>query len=678
MSNISGASSSGSGTLGNAPPVSFPGVSSGIDYNAIIQKYTAGTLLQERPTRAQITSLNAQNAAILKISSLIGSVQDALTALSDPTIMQAFSATPGNTASGTAAATTERTTGGAPPIPGTYVINAQTAATATTITNNPLANGSIDANVPLAEAGTAVSATNGGVSSGILTVNGVSINYDVTTQSLTTIVSQIDGTLSATTGGSAVLNADGTVTLTGVQTLGSGADRGNLLHVLKLDIAQIAAGTVTSATTIAGINEAATLNQSGNAGFATAVTSGTFTINGVAFTVDAAKQNLADLISSINASSAGVTASYNTETSSLVITNKTPGPQSVLLGANGDTSNFLSASGLTTGTTHAGTQATLTYTDVQGPHTAYSSTNTFRNVVPGIDLIVGASSPSSLPAGSTFYSVTVAPDPTKAEAAITTFITAYNAVIATLNNDTVAPTVTAGRNAATNTATSTQTRAGGVLYGNFQVSSLRDRLVQLVSGFIPTGSPSYNSLASVGIRLDTSSQTVGASKQSDTNDATDSTSSDGTVTVNTTSGQLAALDTAKFEAAYAANTAAVTSLFTLIPSFSNTGASSAIRTAAPGSPAGFAYQLGEVLANTNGITTFLAGTVINPRSLASVLLTTATDTNDRQIASLWQRIDLINREATNQADSLRAQFSASESQIARLQALQTQIASIGR
>ena len=101
----SGTTSAASGTLGNAPPVSFPGVSSGIDYNSIIEKYTADTLLQEQPVKTQITNLNAQNTALLKITNLIGSVQDSLTALSDPTTFGAFSADVSNTASGSPAAT---------------------------------------------------------------------------------------------------------------------------------------------------------------------------------------------------------------------------------------------------------------------------------------------------------------------------------------------------------------------------------------------------------------------------------------------------------------------------------------------------------------------------------------------------------------------------------------------
>ncbi len=42
-----------------------------------------------------------------------------------------------------------------------------------------------------------------------------------------------------------------------------------------------------------------------------------------------------------------------------------------------------------------------------------------------------------------------------------------------------------------------------MLYGNYQISNLRDQLVNLVSGFIPNGSNSYNSLQSVGVLLDT-------------------------------------------------------------------------------------------------------------------------------------------------------------------------------
>lgn len=669
------ASSATSGTLGNVPPVSFPGVSSGIDYNAIIQKYTAETLLQEKPAIAQVNNLNAQNTAILKIKSLIGAVQDSLTALSTPSTFNAFKATAANTASGSPAATATQITGQTP-IAGTYTINAQTVATATTLTNNPSANAGLVVANPLATAGTGITPLNGSASSGIFTVNGVQVRYDVTTQTITTIVANIDAALSSTTGGSATYNnVTGLVSLTGVQTLGSGGDSGNLEQVLKLDTAPIVAGNVTSSASIGGINAYSALSQGNNAGFATAVTAGTFTVNGVQFTVNPTTQSLSDLIGQINASTAGVTATYNQQTSAIQLISKTAGPQSILIGAGSDTSNFLSAAGLTTGTTTAGTQASLTYTDTSGPHTVYSATNDFTSVIPGIDLNINTSSPALAP-GSTYYTVQVKADPTQAEAAIKTFVSAYNAVIQELNRDTVTPTVTAGKDATTGTSKATSS-GGGILYGNYQISGLRDQLVQLVSGFIPSGSSSYNSLQSVGLKLDTSSQTVGVASDSD--DSTSSKTGDTTnsannqITVNATSGQLAALDTTAFEAAYASNPTAIAALFTALPTLSSGNNPQPVA----GAKYGFAYLLGTSLANIDGLSTFLYHSVINPASLANTLLSSISDSNTQQIDSLEQQINLINQEATRQADSLRAQFSASETQIAQLQALQSQIAAIG-
>lgn len=679
MAATSGTSSATSGTLGDVAPVSFPGIASGIDYDSIIEKYTADTLLQEKPDQSQINNLNSQNTALLKITNLIGAVQDSLTALSNPALFDAYTPTVSNTASGSPAATATQITGQTP-IAGTYVINAQTVATPTSIANNPNANAPLDTN-PATEpaldaAGTSVEPTNGTAANGTFTVNGVQIQYNVSTDTISQVVSLINGALQSTDGGSATLNANGTVTLTGVQTLGSAGDSGNLEQVLKLDNAQITGGTVTSSAAISGADQYELLSASNNAGFATAVTNGTFTINGVQFTVNTATDSLSDLIADINGSNAGVTATYNQETSSLVLTNKNPGPQSILLGATGDTSNFLTASGLKTGTTTAGTQASLTYTNSLGQtQTVYSATDDFTNAIPGIDLKINTSSPASLPAGSQYYTVSVASDPTQAEAAINQFITAYNAAIVELNKDTAAPKVTPGTDSTTGVASATS-NGGGILYGNYQVSSLRDQLVSLVSGFIPSGSTAYNSLQSVGITLDTNSQEVGtdSTDSSDSSDSKDTTSNNNSFTVNATSGQLQALDTTQFAAAYAADSSAVANLFTLFPKLTGTQAGAQ---PVSGATYGFAYLLGSTLANIDGLTTFLTNHVVTPDNLSNVLLTQLTDSNNQQIDSLQSQINLINQEATQQADALRAQFTASESQIAELQALQSQIAAIG-
>jgi hypothetical protein len=87
--------------------------------------------------------------------------------------------------------------------------------------------------------------------------------------------------------------------------------------------------------------------------------------------------------------------------------------------------------------------------------------------------------------------------------------------------------------------------------------------------------------------------------------------------------------------------------------------------------------MGSTLANIDGLTTFLNSSVITPADLSSVLLSNLIDSNNQQVDTLQAQISIINQEATQQADSLRAQFTASESQIAELQALQSQIAAIG-
>jgi hypothetical protein len=55
----------------NVPPVSFPGIASGIDYNSIIQKLTSMTLAPTTQLNQQIATLNAANAELVKINGLL-------------------------------------------------------------------------------------------------------------------------------------------------------------------------------------------------------------------------------------------------------------------------------------------------------------------------------------------------------------------------------------------------------------------------------------------------------------------------------------------------------------------------------------------------------------------------------------------------------------------------------
>src|SRR5579859_5288147 len=86
----------------NAPPVSFPGIASGIDYNAIIQKLTSLTLSQNVSLNAQIATLNSANTELITINNLLNCVQNALGGLDDPALFNSWLATSSNSVEGSA------------------------------------------------------------------------------------------------------------------------------------------------------------------------------------------------------------------------------------------------------------------------------------------------------------------------------------------------------------------------------------------------------------------------------------------------------------------------------------------------------------------------------------------------------------------------------------------------
>ena len=760
MSGISGVNSSSSsadsGTLGNAPPISFPGIASGLDYNAIIEKLTSLTLAQNQPLTAENKTLAAQNAELLKINGLIQQVQGAITALGDPTLFSSFSATSSNTSLASAAQIA-----GSSPTAGTYTIFSQSLATATEITSDPAANAAVQVNNPLDTAGFQITPTNGSTTgNGKFTVNGSQFTYDVGTDTIadegnpnTSILDKLNAIAGIQ---ASFQNDELTITSTGGPlSLGSASDAGNLEQIFKLDTAPIlsgqqqvsgtADGSVVATNTlatygIAGAGDTITINGqtitynstdtvqsfmnqvdsiSGvqaviqnnklviettngtnlaitndtqnfmgtfNGGFGAAtsyqsVTSSSavggidpnatlnvaepslygseFTINGVALSLNPSGQSLTDIINEINSSNAGVTASWNVALGQLQLVAKSTGPQSIVLGAPGDSSNFLSAFGLTTAgaTTQVGQQASVTYeTPSGGTATVYSNSNNVTNVIPGVTLTLQQTS-------NTPYTVTVGRSTTNLVTAVNNFVTAYNNAIDELDSATAPPVVqtqSPGTPLQSGTAQSSVTVPGGVLFTNSSVQTLKDQLVNLVSGLIQNGgNTSYNSLASVGLLLDTSfAQITSTSTSGSSGDSKDSSDSGlQTQTFDGTSGKLQNLDAATLDSALLANPAAVQSLFT--------------------GDSGIMAQLGTYLTFVSGSPTQLGpnGNFLGTAPDVS-LLQGVENTNSAQIDSINQQIALVNDMAVTQANQLREQFTASEAIIAQLQQEQSSLASM--
>lgn len=645
----------------NVAPISFPGIASGIDYNSIITKLTSMTTAPETQLNQQIATLNAANAELIKINGLLSTLQSSLNGLSQPNLYDAMAASSSNASIANATAIS-----GGNAAPGSYTVTSTQLATATDVVSNPAAGHSeLDAlgastgdKVPLAQSYAAVTPSNGSSSQGSVTINGVTVSYDVNTQSLQTIFANINSAVRAATGDASFTigfaGASDTVQITDANnpiSLGSASDSGNLLQVLRLDTAQISntatSGSVTGTAGVGGINPDLALNSSNPSGTTdanavTPVTSGFFTINGVQISVSAANDNLNSVIARINASSAGVTASYDAATGQISLTNKTTGAQSIVLGSSSDTSNFLSAMGLTAASgakTTIGKQASVTFQDAGGTsHTVYSNSNTVTNAIPGVQLTLVSNS-------TTPFQVTVSQDSSSLVSAVNTFVSAYNAAIVEIDNATAPPVVAQGSNGSAIGVPASAAVGAGVLYNNGDVQTIKDALVNMVTAFDPNNAES--SLSSIGLNLTSSFTQLQAN--------TSSSSSSQPVTTQTmagTDGELQALNVTALQSALASNPSAVQSLLS--------GAQ------------GIVTQMGTYLTGATGLPTQTASGLLG--SIPSVsLIQGFENTNNSMIDSIRQQITQIQDNADQQANALRTEFVSTETQLAGYQALQQQV-----
>jgi flagellar hook-associated protein 2 len=649
----------------NVPPVSFPGIASGINYDAIIQKLTQLTLAPTTLLNQQLATLNAANTELIKINNLFASVQTALGDLSDPSLFDTYDATSSNISVATAQGIPSATA-----VSGTYTINCVVVATATSITSNTAAGHNItddityegssvsSASVPLADSYAAITPTNGNNNQGSITVDGQTITYNVNSDSLNTVLSKIQTAVDANYDSNFTigLNASGVVVVNGSKpiTLGSATDQGNLLQVLKLDQAQInnsGSGpyTVTGTSGVGGLNQAgASFNNLTDEGFVDPVTTGTFTINGVTINVSASGDNLASVLARINASAAGVNASYDAATNEITLTSTTTGPQSIVL--SDGTSNFLQAVGLTTGsgaTTSLGTQS---YVQVVNPNGStsniYGSSNTVTSAIPGIQLTLTSS--SSVP-----FTVSVNSDTSGLINAINTFTSSYNAAINEINKATAPPTVVSSSEPGA--APSGEAVGGGILFGNSDVSNLSNDLLDMVSGFFGSGT-GYNSLASIGLSVsDTFNVITDSNNGTQDNGGTNSGSSSNGVQSTQyqgTDGTLQSLNTSTFLAALAADPSQVEAIFQGSNSLTN--------------------NLGTYLTGVTGFPTLLNNGPVGTVPATSIMQG-FEDTNTNNITNIQQQIQQIDNNANMQANTLRSEFVNTETQIAQFQALQSQL-----
>ncbi len=330
------------------------GLVSGLDTNTIINQLMR---IERQPiTRLQqrVTQLQRQRTAIQNVRTALTTLRNRLQDFNLNNIFTAYKSISSETS------VVQASVSGENPVLGTYQVEVVQLASATVANSSGRVSSPIDPNATLENSGLTTT-----VQAGTFTINGIQFNVDPATQNLNDVISMIN---SSSAGVTATYNAsEDRIYLANTNpsdttriTLGSSNDTSNLISALGWNNAvQYTNGSgsteLKSRQPLGAINTGVKLQdlnlQNG------AITGGSFSINGFSITIDPASDTLADVLSRINASDAGVTASYDSTADTLRFVAKDMGSRLIRFGGVSDTSNFLSIMNLTSASQTAGSDA---------------------------------------------------------------------------------------------------------------------------------------------------------------------------------------------------------------------------------------------------------------------------------------------------------------------------------
>ncbi len=388
-----------------------------IDYSQIVQQ-----LYQTNRAPGDAMNQTIQNEQLKsndwsQISTMAGSLQDALVTLASTQTFNSFTTTVTGTDSGaiTATATTGATAG-------TYNITTTTGKFATQVSANP-----IGANPNLGTTQMSNLVWSQPITQGNITVVDGTTSKQisvVTSDTINSIIGKINTAFGSTVINSQAINATGDLTFTNSSasalSFGSAGDTSNFLQVIGLAGVSVNASAVGTSSRLGHVQLNSSL-QSGN--FNTPIASGgTITINGVGINY-ALTDTLQTVINNINSSTAGVTASYNPLTDEMTMTSKTS--QAITVA---DTSGNLGAALGLNGTSAVGTPWNYT---VNGGASQSSVSPTVTNAIPGVSFTIQSN--TTTPTGAT---LTVAANTSTLTTNVNNFINAFNALYKQLQSDT--------------------------------------------------------------------------------------------------------------------------------------------------------------------------------------------------------------------------------------------------
>lgn len=274
-------------------------------------------------------------------------------------------------------------------------------------------------------------------------------------------------------------------------TTALGASASNTAAVASYNITVVRRSTSTrlsggSPISSGTLNLTSTINSSG---LSTAVTGdndpnlGSITINGATINYDLSTDTLNSVISKINNSNAGVNALYDKFADRLVLTNKNSGSAAITVADNG-TSNLAAALGMTSGTgatTTLGQTAQITIDGLNNGNPISSSDDIFTEAETGITGLT-----LTLNAGTGSSQISVGNDNSAVRSKFDTFVTAYNAVVDFI----------AQQSAVSGTETNKQ---AGIFTGDQSIQFFQSSLREIVGGQVSGLPNGYNYLGGLGV-----------------------------------------------------------------------------------------------------------------------------------------------------------------------------------
>lgn len=371
------------------------GLASGLDSNALIAQLI---LLERQPILrldSRISLLETQKESITSLRTQLLSLRNLIKDFQFGLKFNQFEAI----SSDDSVLSAEPT--GTNPTTGSFLIDVLQLASATIASSSSVLGGAINPAAALDSSGIGTTVANG-----TFTINGVQFTVDPTTDSLNSVLATINASGAGVT---ATYDAvSDTVTLenttpgdTSIINFGASDDTSNFIAALKLDGATQTTGgagstVVSSKGNLGAVNPGSILNTVSFAGGA--VTAGNFMINGISITVDPTVDAVSDITERINASDAGVTASYDASTDSIRVVSDTLGSRTISFTSG--TSNFLDVTNLTAATQTAGSDSQFT---VNGGPVQTQNTNSVEGAIGGVTV-------SLLSVGSSTITVSVDDD----------------------------------------------------------------------------------------------------------------------------------------------------------------------------------------------------------------------------------------------------------------------------